>query len=152
MILVDLQIAGRNLLLHTRRNLFLAGAVGAVTAILVLLGGFTEGIRSAMLESATALMTGHVNVGGFYKVTSSVAVPLVSDYAKVLAETERLVPEVEYVTARERGYAKVVSERSSMNLVLAGIDVAREPGLRRNLRLKTKPFTPHTSTTVTSGA
>ena len=136
MILVDLQIAARNLLLHTRRNLLLAGAVGTVTAILVVLGGFTDGIRSAMLESATALMTGHVNVGGFYKITSSVAAPLVSDYQRVLDETRHLVPEIDYVTARERGYAKAVSERSSMNLVLAGIDVAQEPGLWRNLRLK----------------
>jgi putative ABC transport system permease protein len=136
MILVDLQIAARNLLLHTRRNLFLAGAIGTVTAILVVLGGFTDGIRSAMLESATALMTGHVNVGGFYKITSSVAAPLVSDYQRVLEETRRLVPELDYVTARERGYAKAVSERSSMNLVLAGIDVAQEPGLWRNLRMK----------------
>lgn len=133
MILVDLQIAARNLVMHTRRNLFLAGAVATVTAILVVLGGFTDGIRSALLESATALLTGDVNVGGFYKVTSSVGVPLVSDYSKVLAETRRLVPELDYVTARERGYAKVVSERSSMNLVLAGVDVAQEPGLRRNL-------------------
>ncbi len=133
MILVDLQIAARNLVMHTRRNLFLAGAVATVTAILVVLGGFTDGIRSALLESATALLTGDVNVGGFYKITSSVGVPLVSDYSKVLAETRRLVPELEYVTARERGYAKVVSERSSMNLVLAGVDVAQEPGLRRNL-------------------
>ncbi len=133
MILVDFKIAGRNLLKHTKRNLMLASALGAVTAILVTLGGFTEGIRSAMLESATALMTGHVNVGGFFKITSRVAAPLVSDYPRVLAETRRLVPEIEYATARERGYAKAVSERSSMNLVLAGIDIAREPGLRRAL-------------------
>ncbi len=136
MILVDFQMAARSLLKHTKRNLFLGVAVATVTAILVVLGGFTEGIRSAMLESATALMTGHVNVGGFYKITSSVAAPLVSDYPKVLAETRRLVPELDYATARERGYAKAVSERSSMNLVLAGIDIAAEPGLRRNLRVK----------------
>ncbi len=136
MIFLDLQIAARNLLNHTRRNLFLAGAIAAVTAILVSLGGFTEGMRSAMLESATALLTGHVNVGGFFKITSSVGAPLVSDYSKVLAETRRLVPELDYATARERGYAKAVSERSSMNLVLAGIDIAEEPGLRRNLRVK----------------
>ncbi len=136
MILVDLQIAARNLLNHTRRNVFLAGAIAAVTAILVSLGGFTEGIRSAMLESATSLMTGHVNVGGFFKITSSVAAPLVSDYQRVLAETRRLVPELEYATARERGYAKAISERSSMNLVLAGIDIAQEPGLKRSLKVK----------------
>ena len=136
MILVDVQIAARNLLNHTRRNLFLAGAIAVVTAILVTLGGFTEGIRSSMLESATALMTGHVNVGGFFKITSSVGAPVVSDYPQVLAETRRLVPELDYATARERGYAKAVSERSSMNLVLAGIDITQEPGLQRNLRIK----------------
>jgi putative ABC transport system permease protein len=136
MILIDLQIAAQNLLKHTKRNLLLGGAIAIVTAVLVALGGFTQGIYSSMLESATALMTGHVNVGGFFKITSSVAAPLVSDYPKVLAETRRLVPEVDYVTARERGYAKAVSERSSMNLVLAGIDITREPGLRRNLWVK----------------
>jgi ABC-type lipoprotein release transport system permease subunit len=136
MIFVDLQIAARNLLAHTRRNLFLAGAIAVVTAVLVALGGFTEGIRSSMLESATALLTGHVNVGGFFKVTSSVGVPLVSDYPKVLAETRRLVPELEYASARERGYAKAVSERSSMNLVLAGIEIDQEPGLQRSLVIK----------------
>jgi ABC-type lipoprotein release transport system permease subunit len=46
------------------------------------------------------------------------------------------VPELEYATARERGYAKAVSERSSMNLVLAGIDITQEPGLQRSLQLK----------------
>jgi len=136
MILIDLEIAARNLVQHTRRNALLAGAVAAVTAILVTLGGFTEGLRSAMLESATTLLTGHVNVAGFYKMTSSTAVPLVSDYRRVLEETRRLVPEIAYVTARERGYAKAVSERSSMNLILAGVDLSGEPGLRATLSVR----------------
>jgi putative ABC transport system permease protein len=136
MLLLDFQIAARSLVSHTRRNLFLGGAIAAVTAILVILGGFTEGIRSAMLESATVLLTGHVNVGGFFKITSSATACLVSDYRKVLAETRRLAPEIEHVSVRERGYAKTISERSSMNLVLAGVDIAQEPGLRRNVRVK----------------
>jgi putative ABC transport system permease protein len=135
MILIDVQIAARNLVRHTRRNLFLGGAIAAVTAILVVLGGFTGGIRSAMLESATALLTGHVNVGGFFKITSSAAACLVTDYRKVLAETRRLAPEIEHVSVRERGYAKTISDRSSTSLVLAGVDIAQEPGLRRNLRV-----------------
>ncbi len=135
MSLVDLQIAVRSLLQHGKRNLFLGGAIAAVTALLVVMGGLTEGIRSAMLESATTLMTGHVNVGGFYKVTSGSAAPLVTDYAKVLAEVRRLVPELDYATVRGRGWAKGVSERSSMDLVLAGVDIAKEPGFRRVVRL-----------------
>ncbi len=136
MILVDAQIAVRNLLRHTKRNLFLGGAIAAVTALLVVMGALTEGIRSSMLRSASTLMTGHVNVGGFFKITSGTSAPLVTEYEKVLAETRRLVPEIDYVTVRGRGWAKGVSERSSMDLVLAGIDIANEPGFRRVVRVK----------------
>ncbi len=136
MTLIDFQIAARNLLKHTKRNLLLGGAIAAVTALLVVMGALTQGIRSAMLESATTLMTGHVNVGGFFKITSGTSAPLVTDFEKVLAETRRLVPELDYVTARGRGWAKAVSERSSMDLVLAGVDIAREPGFRRVVRVK----------------
>ncbi len=131
MILTDLGLAARNLTRHTRRNLFLGGALAAVTALLVLLGGLSAGVEASMMESATVLMTGHVNVGGFYKVTSGTAAPLVTDYEKVLAETRKHVPELDYATVRVRGWAKGVSEKSSMDLVLSGVDVATEPGLRQ---------------------
>ena len=136
MIAVDLQIAGRNLLHHTKRNLLLAAAIATVTALLVVMGALTDGIRSAMLQSSTTLMTGHVNVGGFFKITSGTSAPLVSDYQKVLVDVRRLVPELDYVTVRGRGWAKAVSERSSMDLVLAGIDVAREPGFVKVIQVR----------------
>jgi ABC-type lipoprotein release transport system permease subunit len=136
MVLVDLQIAARNLLKHTKRNVLLGGAVATVTALLVLMGGLTEGIRTAMLESASTLMTGHVNVGGFFKITSGTSAPLVSDYEKVLADTRRIAPEIDYVTVRGRGWAKAVSESGSMDLVLGGVDIEHEPGLRRVVRVQ----------------
>ncbi len=136
MLLTDLQIATRNLAKHTKRNLLLGGAIAAVTALLVVMGGLTAGIRAAMLESSTTLMTGHVNVGGFFKITSGTSAPLVTDYQKVLAATRRLVPEIDYVTVRGRGWAKAVAERSSMDLVLAGVEVAQEPGFRRVVQVK----------------
>lgn len=123
----DLLLAGRNLLRHTRRTVILASALAAVTALLVLLTSLTNGIERAMMESATTLMTGHVNVGGFYKVTSGSAVPLVSDYEKVLAETRAAVPELDYAVVRGRGYTKLVSEAASMDLVLTGVDIEDEP-------------------------
>ncbi len=135
MLLTDVQIAGRNLAKHTKRNAFLGGAIGAVTALLVLLGGLTAGIHSAMLESATTLMTGHVNVGGFFKVTSGSGWPLVTDFEKALAEVRKVVPELDFATVRGRGYAKAVSETSSMDQVLAGIDIQAEPAFRRMIRL-----------------
>jgi putative ABC transport system permease protein len=135
MLLVDLQIAARNLASHRRRNLFLGGALGAVTALLVLLTALTSGIDAAMMQSATTLLTGHVNVGGFFKITSSSTAPLVSDYPRVLEKVRASVPELDWAAVRGRGFAKGVSESTSMDLVLAGIDVANEPAVRRVLRI-----------------
>ncbi len=135
MLAVDLHLAARNLAAHSRRNLFLGGALAAVTGLLVLLGALTSGMEAAMTQSATTLMTGHVNVGGFFKITSASTAPLVSEYPRVLAEVERQVPELDYVTVRGRGWAKAVSESTSMDLVLAGVDVAREPAFRRVLHV-----------------
>lgn len=135
MFLTDLQIAGRNLLQHRRRNLFLGGALAAVTGLLVLLGSLTAGMEASMMESALTMLTGHVNVGGFFKVTSGSAAPLVADYPKLVAVVRENVPEVDYLTVRGRGWAKAVSETSSMDLVLAGVDVANEPAFRETLRV-----------------
>ncbi|HSN93197.1 MAG TPA: FtsX-like permease family protein [Anaeromyxobacteraceae bacterium] len=134
MLLVDLQMAGRNLRRHARRNLFLGGALGAVTGLLALLNGLTSGMEAAMMESAHTLLTGHVNVGGFFKVTSGSAAPLVSDYPKALATVKEKVPELDFFTSRVRGWSKGVSETASMDLVLGGIDVDHEPALPRVLR------------------
>jgi putative ABC transport system permease protein len=136
MLATDLQIAARSLAQHTKRNLFLGAAIAMVTALLVLMGALTDGIRSSMLESATTLMTGHVNVGGFYKVTSGMAAPLVNDWQRVLEEAKKHVPELDFATVRVRGYAKVVGDTASMDMVLGGIDVAREPGFRRVVQVK----------------
>jgi ABC-type lipoprotein release transport system permease subunit len=134
-LLLDLQIAARNLATHTRRNLFLGGALAAVTALLVLLGALTSGMDAAMMESATTLLTGHVNVGGFFKITSSSTAPLVSEIPRVLAAAKANVPELAWATVRGRGFAKAVSEATAMDLVLAGVDVGNEPTFRRVLRI-----------------
>jgi putative ABC transport system permease protein len=134
MLLVDLQVAARNLTRHTRRNAFLGGALAMVTGLLVLLSALTAGIEGSVMESATTLLTGDVNVGGFFKVTSGSAAPLVSGYPRVLEVTRAAVPEIDYLTIRGRGWAKAVSDSASMDLVLGGVDIAREPAVRRVLQ------------------
>jgi len=136
MFLTDLQIAGRNLVQHTKRNVLLGTAMAVVAGLLVLLNGFTGGIRAAMLESGTTLQTGHVNVGGFFKPTSGSSAPLVTDYKEVLEHTREIVPEIDYITVRMRGYAKAVSANASMDLVLSGIDIAKEPRLKDVVQLQ----------------
>jgi putative ABC transport system permease protein len=133
-------IAVRNLVSHRRRTLMLGGAIAGVTLLLVVLLGLLNGIRTTILESATTLMTGHVNVGGFFKVTAGQSAPVVTHYRKVLDLVRANVPEVDFVTERGRGWAKLVSETASLQAGVGGIDIRNEPGFRRVVQVKEGSF------------
>src|SRR4051794_10347949 len=109
-------IGARSLLQHKTRTFLLGAAIAFVTALLLVLTGISTGMRETMLESATTLMTGHVNVGGFYKVTSGQSAPVVTEYKKILEIVKKEVPELDYVTQRGRGWAKLISDTASMQV------------------------------------
>lgn len=129
-------IAARNLAQHRRRTILLGGAIAGVTALLVILTGLTSGIRDTMIRSATTLMTGHINVAGFYKVTSGQSAPVVTDYKKVLEVVKAEVPELDYVIDRGRGWGKIIGDGGSIQVGIAGIDVATELGFKEVVRIK----------------
>jgi len=132
---VDLTIAFRSLVQHRRRSLFLGLAIAAVTALLVLLNGLSTGVRETMIDTATTLSTGHVNVGGFFKVTAGQAAPVVTDYKRVMEVAKKTVPEMAFAVHRGRGWAKVVSDTGSMQLGITGIDIKAEPKFASVLQL-----------------
>src|SRR6266704_948736 len=99
-----MRIAFRNLVSHGRRSLWLGCAIAGVTALLVFLGCLSSGIKRTLLESATTVATGHINVGGFYKVTAGQSAPLVTDYKKIKALVEKTLPDLESVSSRGRGW------------------------------------------------
>jgi ABC-type lipoprotein release transport system permease subunit len=129
-------IALRSLFQHRVRSALLGGAIAVVTGLLVALTGVSEGMRSTLLVSATTLMSGHVNVAGFFKATASQSAPVVTDYKKLLAVVKAEVPELDYVVQRGRGWAKLVSDTRSMQVGIGGIDVVNEPGFRKVVQLK----------------
>jgi putative ABC transport system permease protein len=129
-------IAFRNLGTHRRRTLLLGGAIAGVTALLVILMGLSTGMKDTMLRSATTLSTGHVNVAGFYKVSAGQSAPVVTGYPKIIEQIRKDVPEVDYIVHRGRGWAKVVSEASSMQLGVGGIDINAEPGFRQVIQVR----------------
>ena len=129
-------IAYRNLLSHGRRSLMLGGAIAGVTALLVFLGCLSSGVKHTMLESATTVATGHLNVGGFYKITAGQSAPLVTDYKKIQEVVKQAVPDLDYVTARGRGWARLVSDEASMQVGIAGVDMANEPKLPQVIKMR----------------
>src|SRR5262249_9844320 len=108
----DVKIAFRSLTQHVRRSFFLGGAIAAATALLILLTGLWTGVRESMEHSATTLSSGHLNIGGFFKVTAGQSAPVVTDFEKVLKVAKDSMPELDFAVQRGRGWAKVISERS----------------------------------------
>lgn len=129
-LLTDLHIGFMNLVEHGRRSSFLGAAIAAVTCLFMLLSALSSGIRHTLVETATTLSTGHLNVGGFYKVTSGSAGPLVTDYRKIEELLQRELPELDFMVQRGRGFGKIISDRSSMQAGISGVDIVHEPRLR----------------------
>lgn len=133
---LDVRIAFSSLFEHRRRALFLGIAVAAVTTLFVLLNGLSDGIRRTLVDTAVTLSTGHLNVGGFYKVTPGQAGPVVTEYEKVQKVVAGALPEMAFSVERGRGWGKLVSDRASLQAGIAGIDLARESSLESVLRIQ----------------
>jgi putative ABC transport system permease protein len=131
-----LRIAFLSLWQHRRRTGVLMTALALVTAFMVFMLGVGEGMNRSLIESSTTLMSGHVNVAGFFKVTAGQAAPVVTHAPEVMAVIRKEVPELSYIASRGRGWAKVVSEAGSTMIGLGGIDIAQEKGLQKALKVK----------------
>ena len=138
--LLDLRIALLSLFEHKRRTLLLGAAIATVTALLILLNGLSAGIRQTLVETATTLSTGHLNVGGFFKVTAGRAGPVVTDYAKVLEVVKREVPELDFAVPRGRGWGKIISDSGSTQSGIGGIDIDQERDFKRVVQLTSGNF------------
>ena len=135
-LLADLRIAFMNLIEHGRRTAFLGAAIAAVTSLFVLLTSLSLGIRHTMIDTATTLATGHINVSGYFKVTSGQAAAIVSDYKTVAELVRRSLPEMDFLVQRGRGWGKVVSDNgSSIPAGIGGVDIASEPQFKRVLEI-----------------
>ncbi|MDP1918186.1 MAG: FtsX-like permease family protein [Myxococcales bacterium] len=129
-------IAVRSLFQHRIRTSLLGAAIAVVTALLVSLAGIYVGMKTTLLVSATTLMSGHVNVAGFYKSTASSSAPVVTQYQKLRDIVQRDVKDLDYVVQRGRGWAKLISDTGSMQVGIGGIDIVNEPGFVKVVQLK----------------
>lgn len=128
-------IAFRNLTSHSGRTLVLGGAIALVTTLVVVMLALTAGIRTRMVENATALSTGHVNVGGFLKISQSSAAPVINRAAKLRDLINQSVPEATLIVERVRAYGKIISDENSIMVPMSGIDMEREKTLLGGLTL-----------------
>ncbi len=137
---LDLRIALLSLFEHKRRTFLLGAAIATVTALLVLLNGLSAGIRQTLIETATTISTGHLNVGGFFKVTASRAGPIVTDYPKVVDVVKRELPELDFAVPRMRGWGKIVSDAGSTQAGISGIEIEHERDFKKLVQLSSGSF------------
>lgn len=130
-----LGIAARNLFAARRRSALLGSAIGIVSMALVLMLSLANGIEGSMVDSATALSAGHVNVAGFYKTTPTDAAPLVTDKDAVRRVVEKHVEGIDYILERHRGWGKIISPTGTVQSGLDGIHVADEGRFLDRLQL-----------------
>lgn len=129
------EIAWRNLVSARRRTLMIGAALALVTMFLVLLMSLSQGLYDTIVRSSTTLLSGHVNVGGFYKAKATDSNPMITRRDEVRTIVEREVAGLKYMVDRQRGFATITSDTDSLQSVLAGIDIHQEQRLATQLRL-----------------
>ncbi len=125
-----LLVAIRNLFASRRRSLLLGGAIAVVTLLLATLSAVSNGMQTNMLKVATTLSTGHVNVAGFYKLTSGDSTPMVNNYSKLLEKLNDPSLGIDHYVVRGRGWGKMISDVASQQGVLVGVDIEKEHRFR----------------------
>ncbi len=131
-----LTIGGRNLVQAKRRALLLGGALALVTVLFIVFDGLVSGASQSMTHSVRTLISGDVNVAGFYKQTpDSFAAPIVLHAADIRKIATESTPGVDYILTRDRGFAQVFSDTTTSFTGLSGVDPKEETRLLKTLTL-----------------
>lgn len=133
--LTMLNIAFRNLLQAKRRTILLGLAVAIVATLFLFLRAVSSSISERMIESATTLSAGHVNVGGFFKIRKKASSPILAERTKLRGIVAKTVPEAEGIIDRHRGWGRIISPASSINAGVNGINYDEEGRFFKSLRL-----------------
>jgi putative ABC transport system permease protein len=126
------RIALRNLLVDRERVLLLFGVIAGGCAVLVGLMSLQAGVASAQRQAVRTLLSGDLNVGGFFKVHPDAISPVMGDTPRVRSVVEPLLPEGCHLRERGRGYATVGAGRHRTRSFVTSVDVGQErPLLQR---------------------
>lgn len=121
-----LRIALRNLFVDRERGLLLFGVIASASAVIVGMMSLTAGVASEQRQAVRTLLSGDLNVGGFFKVHPDTIAPVIGDARRVRAVVEPLIPAGCGLRERGRGYASVGAGRHRGRSYMMSLDVTRE--------------------------
>lgn len=128
-------IALRNLIQAKQRTLMLSLALSIVALLLIILLALSQGVANTMRKSATILVSGHVNVAGFYKAKVDDSFPLVTNVKEIEQTVLDGIDGIDYTVVRQRGWGKIISANNRIQVSIHGVEIENEPGLKQRLRL-----------------
>ncbi len=127
------KIAVRNIIKNRTRSFILGISIMMTTVILSLLMAFTSGVEHTMMKNSTILLTGHVNVSGFYKISQSSAAPVITDLKDLNQIVRENVPEAVVILDRIKAWGKIISDTSSLQYPMWGVDIVSEKDIKGTL-------------------
>ena len=128
-------IAFRNLLQAKQRTLMLSLALSIVALLLIILLALSQGVANTMRKSATILVSGHINVAGFYKAKVDDSFPLVTNVKQIEQTVLNGLDGIDYTVIRQRGWGKIISANNRIQVSIHGVEIEKEPGLKSRLRM-----------------
>jgi putative ABC transport system permease protein len=130
------RIALRNLLVDRERALLLFGVIASGCAVLMGLMSLQAGVASAQRQAVRTLLSGDVNVGGFFKVHPDAIAPVMGDTPRVRSVVEPLLPAGCGLRERGRGYVTVGAGRHRTRSFITGVDVGQERELLQSFAVR----------------
>lgn len=121
-----MRIALRNLFVHRERGLLLFGVIAGASAVLVGTMALKTGVVAAEREAVTTLMSGDVNVGGFFKVHPDTLTPVIGDARPIRALVDPRVPAGCHLRERGRGQVIAGAGKHRTRSFIIAMDALRE--------------------------
>lgn len=128
-------IAYRNLIQRKVRSLMLFTAIAGLAFIFALLLGMVNGVSNAVISNGTALMTGHLNVAGFHKLSQSSANPMVTKSGPIFEVTKKTVTNAVHIIDRVKAFGKIISDSDSVFIPMWGVNMKNEKDILGRLDL-----------------
>lgn len=129
-------IAYRNIIQSRVRSLMLGISIVIVSVVFSILLALVSGVQEAMIGNGTALMTGHVNIAGFYKLSQSSANPTVTKYQPLMEYAKTKIPEASIIVDRVKAYGKVISDTESVMIPMWGVNMEQEENVLNRLEVE----------------
>jgi putative ABC transport system permease protein len=123
-----------------RRTILLGVAISVVSCLFLIMQSMGRSVSDRMIEAATTLSAGHVNVGGFYKFRRRGSNPILTGRSELRKIVGEIVPEAELIIDRHRGWGRLIGPSSSINVSLSGLNLEEEQRFFDSLQLRgTRP-------------